>query len=64
MAADRYRDGGLAPEEHARLLELLKSDPEARRSFVQEQMLQAAFHLQAPASMEATPVPGVSWVCT
>jgi ferric-dicitrate binding protein FerR (iron transport regulator) len=53
---DRHRDGGLAPEEHARLLELLKSDPEARRSFVQEQMLQAAFHLQSPASMESAPI--------
>ena len=53
---DRHRDGELAPEEQARLLELLKSDPEARRSFVQEQMLQAAFHLQTPASMEAAPI--------
>ena len=53
---DRHRDGGLSPEEHARLLEVLKNDPEARRSFVQEQMLQAAFHLQTPDSMEAVPI--------
>ena len=53
---DRHRDGGLTPEEHACLLELLKSDPEARRSFVQEQMLQAAFHLQTPDIAEVVPI--------
>ena len=53
---DQHRDGGLAPEQHARLIELLKHDPDARRSFVQEQMLQAAFHLQTPGSMEALPI--------
>ena len=52
---DRHRDHGLTPEEHARLLELLKNDPEARRSFVQEQMLQAAFHLQTPEIAEVVP---------
>lgn len=52
---DRHRDHGLTPEEHARLLELLKSDPEARRSYMQEQMLQAAFHLQTPDLSEVVP---------
>ncbi len=53
---DQHRDGGLSPEQHSRLLELLKHDPEARRSFVHEQMLQAAFHLQAPGGMDALPI--------
>ena len=48
---DAHRDGGLSAEQQARLHELLKSDPAARRAFVQEQMLAAAFQLETSGMM-------------
>jgi hypothetical protein len=50
---DLHRDRGLSPEEQARLHELLKEDPGARRTFVREQMLEAAFHLETSGSTDA-----------
>ncbi len=54
---DAHRDGGLSAGQHARLMELLKNDPAARRAFVQEQMLEAAFELETPGNLEALPKP-------
>lgn len=56
---DAHRDGGLSAEQQARLHELLKSDPAARRAFVQEQMLAAAFQLETSGMMEPAPEPRV-----
>ena len=56
---DGHRDGGLSAEQQARLHELLKSDPTARRAFVQEQMLAAAFQLETSGMMESVPKPRV-----
>lgn len=53
---EAHRDGALTAEQQARLHELLKNDPAARRVFVQEQMLDAAFHLETPGSLDAAPV--------
>lgn len=53
---DAHRDGGLSPEQHARLKELLTCDPAARRAFVQEQMMEAAFELETPGNLEPLPL--------
>ena len=54
---DVHRDGGLSPEQHARLKELLTCDPAARRAFVQEQMMEAAFELETPGNLEPLTLP-------
>lgn len=56
---DAHRDGGLTPAQQARLRELLAQSPEARRIFVQEQMLDAAFHLTPTASLAAVVAPAI-----
>lgn len=54
---DAHRDGGLSPEQHARLKELLTCDPAARRAFVQEQMMEAAFELETPGNLGPVEMP-------
>ncbi len=51
-----HRDGELTAEQLVRLQEQLKSDPAARRAFVQEQLLDAAFHLETPGNLQAASV--------
>lgn len=54
---DAHRDGGLSAGQQARLHELLKDDPAARRAFVQEQMLEAAFQLETSGSVDVASKP-------
>lgn len=54
---DAHRDGGLTVGQHARLKELLTNDPAARRDFVREQMLEAAFELETPGNLDVPPLP-------
>lgn len=50
-----HREGGLSEEQQARLHELLKSNPDARRAFVQDQLMEAAFQLETPGNLEEVP---------
>lgn len=47
-----YREGEFTVEQQQRLRELLIDDPELRKVFVQDQMMEAALHLENSASLE------------
>lgn len=51
-----HREAGLSEEQTIRLQGLLLNNPEARRAFVQDQLMEAAFQLETPGNLEVMPL--------
>ncbi|MDF2378162.1 MAG: FecR domain-containing protein [Verrucomicrobiales bacterium] len=52
-----HQEDGLEDIQRARLSEILKQYPEARKQFAQQQLIDAALHLEQSAGVEMAPLP-------
>ena len=52
-----HQDGTLSDSERTRFVEILRKYPEARKQFAQQQLIDAALHLEKSAGLELLPLP-------
>ncbi len=56
LMLSHQEDGGLSSNQHDRLREILLEYPEARRQYAQQQLIDAALHLEQSAGLDMAPL--------